>query len=139
VVVATRTADVRGAFTATLKVPPTTPIGVYAVGALGKFSNVGVNTSFMVPPPVSINPTTGASGTKITVSGSKFTPSGGVGISWYDPNFGLSYLTTVTVSATGTFTVTITAPSNLISGTVYAIEAYDNSTGVVGKAQFTAQ
>lgn len=139
VVVITRPADVRGAFTTTIKVPPATPVGLYAVGASGQFSRVGVNTSFTVPPPVSINPTTGPSGTQITVSGSKFTPSGGVGISWYDPNFGLSYLTTVTVSATGTFTATITAPSNLISGTVYSVEVYDNSTGVVGKAQFTAQ
>lgn len=139
VVVSTHTADVRGAFTATYKVPSKTPTGVYNVGAYGKFSNVGVNTPFTVPPLVSINPTTGSSGTKITISGSKFSPSSGVNISWYDPNSGLNYLTSVTTTVTGTFTVTITAPSNLISGTIYYIEAYDGQTGAIGEAQFTAQ
>ncbi len=138
-VVSTRTADVTGAFTATYKVPSTTPIGVYTIGAHGNFSNVGVNTSFTVPPIVSLNPTTGPSGTQITISGSKFSPSSGVNLTWYDPNSGLSYLTNVTTTVTGTFTVTITAPSNLISGTVYYIDAYDGPTGAVGVAQFTAQ
>ncbi len=139
VVVATRPANAQGAFTATLKVPPATATGVYTVGAHGQFSQVGVNTAFTVPPFVSINPTSGPSGTQITVTGSKFTRSCVVDIDWYDPNFGgLSFLLSVTASSTGTFTATVTAPSNLVSGNVYAIEVRDSS-GAFGQAPFTAQ
>lgn len=139
VVVSTRTANVRGAFTATYTVPSKTPIGIYTIGAHGNFSNVGLSTSFTVSPVVSLNPSTGPSGTKITVSGSKFSPSSQVDLGWYDPNSGLSYLTTVTTTVTGTFTVTITAPSNLLSGTVYDIRAHDGPTGAFSLVPFTAQ
>ena len=138
--IATRTADVRGAFSATYKVPSTMPIGVYTVGAQGTYSAVTANAPFTVSPVLVLNPTTGPSGTQITISGSKFSPSSQVELSWYDPNACcLNYLMNVTTTLTGTFTVTITAPSSLISGTVYGVYARDSQTGASIQVPFTAQ
>jgi hypothetical protein len=135
----TLSTNASGAFTAKYVVPSSTKTGVYSIAAQGSLSGVGVNTPFTVPPHVSISPTTGTTGTLITVTGTNCSPSGTMTINWYDPNLGgLTYLTSVKASSKGNFKTTITAPANLTSGSIYLVEVFD-STGAIGKASFTAQ
>ena len=138
--VGTATTNTSGAFTLNFTVPTTTSLGYTSVDASGNTSGVSASASFNVTPTVTITPTTGSSGTSITVMGNYFSASSTVDLYWYDPSTGSSsYFGTFNTTSTGTFTTTITAPAGLTSGNTYYVQAYDGSTGILAQAAFVAQ
>lgn len=138
--VATATASTGGAFTASFVVPTTTGIGYTSVQANGNTSGIGASATFTVTPALVISPTSGPSGTTITVTGNQYSPSSTVSLYWYDPNSGnSSYLGSFNTTSTGSFNTTITAPSGLTSGNTYYVQAYDGPTDILAQAAFVAQ
>lgn len=142
--VATATTDAKGGFTATFVVSKSIPIGngYNALQAVGSSSGVGAATFFMVQPHVSISPNIAPSGSLITVSGSHFSPSNTVFVSFVDPsgNSGnQNFLGFFSTSAHGTFQVTVQIPFGLTPGKHYFIQVVDQQTGASNQARFTAQ
>jgi len=136
----TATSDASGAFKATFAVPKDLKIGRYQVQATGSSSGVSLSTIFMIPPSMSITPTTGPSGTVITVTGKRYSHSNSVDILWNDPNYGgYTYLGSANTSPKGTFTTTVTAPSGIISGLTYDVIVIDGPTRASAQAPFIAQ
>lgn len=126
--VATTTTKNDGRFVTTFIVPANAPLGgnVFDLGAIGNTSGAVASTGFFVVPNLSITPSKGPSGTVITVTGSHCTPSNIDSLYWYDPSTkGQNFLTHVTVSSTGDFQTTITAPANLVSGHTYDVLLVD--------------
>ena len=138
--VATATTNTTGAFTATFVVPTTTSIGYTTVQATGSTSGLSEDATFIVTPTLVITPTTGPSGTTITVTGKHYSPSSTVYLYWYDPSTGsYSYFGSFITTSTGTFTTTITAPNGLTSGNTYYVQGYDGPTNTFAQAAFIAQ
>ena len=125
--VATATADTNGAFRTTFVVPPDAQPGNYFCNlcAVGSTSGQSANVSFIVLPSMTITPQQGPSGTTITVSGNGYFPYDTVWIYWFDPNTNTqTQLTSVNTNG-NSFQTTITAPSNLTTGTTYDIVVQD--------------
>lgn len=138
--IATVTASTTGEWTTTFVVPTTTTLGSYAIQAVGGTSGVSAYTYFTVIPTITITPTTGLSGSTVTVTGKHFSTSNTVYLYWYDPSTGnYSYLGSFSTSATGTFKTTITVPTGLVSGNTYYVQAYDGPTNGLAQAAFVAQ
>lgn len=139
--VATTTTKNDGRFVTTFIVPANAPLGgnVFYLGAIGDTSGAVASTGFFVVPNLSITPSKGPSGTVITVTGSHCTPSNLDSIYWYDPRTkGQNFLTHVTVSSTGDFQTTITAPANLVSGHTYDVLLVDYNS-LSNEVPFVAQ
>ena len=133
--------DKWGGFTTSYTIPSSTQLGAYLIEAVGSSSGVSVSTDFVVVPTVVITPTTGTSGTSITVKGSFFNASSTLTILWFDPNaYTDTLLGTVTTSASGDFKTVVTAPTNLTSGDTYYVQIFDPLQNVVIAIEtFTAQ
>ncbi|HYL44668.1 MAG TPA: hypothetical protein VEU97_14890 [Ktedonobacteraceae bacterium] len=133
-----------GKFTATFVIPSGVTLGgsVYSLAVVGSSSGLHLYAYFKVTLPLKITPTTGPSGTIITVAGNSYTPATQVLLYWCDPatcyGYG-NYLTSVTTTSTGTFNTAITAPANLVSGHTYYIFAEYIYPNPVAQAAFIAQ
>lgn len=150
-VVANVHTNAKGAFTSNFAVPGNAKIGFQNNGitASGKTSGVAANTFFNVEPNVYIQPNTGPSGTLITVHGVHFTPNGFVEILWVfngaggsgsgGSGGGTQFIGQASVSARGTFTTTVTAPSGLVPGQKYYVQVIDEPTSASNQAVFKAQ
>lgn len=134
------TTDNMGGFVVNFIVPSSDQMGYDNIEATGNSSGVSANTDFNSMPAFSISPTSGKSGTIITLKGSHFTPSETFSIWWYDPSTNVGdELGFVTADGSGSFTTTITAPSGLSSGTAYYVQILDAEETVWASAPFTAQ
>jgi len=80
--------------------------------------------------PISVNPSAGSPGTKVTVTGTKATANGTVSIYWDSTFMGNS-----TTNAVGDFTYLMTVPSEATVG-VHKIMAIDIATGRTGSTSF---
>jgi hypothetical protein len=130
------TASATGTFTATLTVP-TVAAGTYNIKAdVPSGGPVEASATFIVPTPsITISPTSGPPGTSITVTGSGFNV-GASGFVWFDiDGDGVLDLgepsVSVTASATGTFTATLTVPTVPFQAAGYNIRADVPSGGPV--------
>lgn len=133
--------DKWGGFITSYTIPSSTQLGAYLLEAVGSSSGVSVSTYFFVMPTMVITPTTGTSGTSITVKGSFFNASSTLNILWFDPNsYTDTLLGTVTTSSSGGFKIVVTAPANLTSGDTYYVQILDPSPNIVSISDtFTAQ
>ena len=125
-----------GTFTATLTVP-TVAAGTYNIYAdVPSGGPVEASATFTVPTPsISLTPTSGPPGTSITVTGSGFN-IGASGFVWFDiDNDGVldpgEPFVSVTASATGTFTATLTVPIVPFQAAGYNIRADVPSGGPI--------
>ena len=138
--VATVTTNTKGAFTTKFVIPTSAVILDNTMQAVGSTSGLSATATFTATPTLLISPATGTSGTAITVTGSQYSTSSLEIINWYDPSSGnYTVLGTVTSSSTGTFTIMVTAPKGLTSGSIYYVVCDDSPTGQRGQAAFTAQ
>ncbi len=118
-----------GSFSASFTISNTASPGKASLQAIGQTSGLHISAAtFWISLPIALSPTSGPAGTKVTITGSHFTPSGQVAINWN--NFsgpGSNYtLTTVTATSSGTFSVVVTAPfcESQQGGTTCAFQAY---------------
>jgi hypothetical protein len=125
--VATATTDTNGSFHTTFVVPTTAQPGNYFCDlcAIGSTSGQSVNVGFIVLPSVTITPKKGPSGTTITVSGNGYFSYDTVWIYWYDPGTNTQTLLTSVNTTSNACQTTITAPSNLTTGTTYDVVVQD--------------
>jgi hypothetical protein len=147
VVVGTATTDSNGAFTASFTIPSTSEGGFSTLSASDGTTTISAN--FVIQVPLSVSPTTGSSGTSITVQAPDFYVSNPScqdyepKIFWYDPVTGKSQVLSSQTCLQQPFSVTVTAPANLISGQSYQIELFlqtgRTSSSLLGQATFTAQ
>lgn len=131
-----------GGFSTTFIVPKGSVPGNYFIKllAVGNTTGVTVNVDFGVLPAMKISPTTGPSGTVITVSGSGYYPYDLLDIDWYDPATKTeTQITSLQAINGGAFSTTITAPANLVSGTTYDVMVIDGGGGSSLQAPFVAQ
>ncbi|HKV57974.1 MAG TPA: hypothetical protein VJO32_06820 [Ktedonobacteraceae bacterium] len=139
--VATGTTDASGLLSTSFVVPPSSQYGFASVNATGSTSGVEVSDQFLYNAILTLSPTSGPSGTVVTVNGSQFVPSSTLHVIFYLTYcscFGAS--TDTTSSATGTFTTTITVPSGIVGGLTYPVWAnYDYTYPSDGIANFTVQ
>lgn len=138
--VATPSTDSMGGFTTSFVVPNTIISGIVTVQATGESSAISASAQFTVLADLKITPTTGPSGTVITLTGKGYAGFSLINIYWYDPHTKTkTFLSSISTSATGTFTTTITAPSGLTSGNTYFVQTVDTTTTVTTQAEFVAQ
>lgn len=142
VLLATATTDRTGAFTTTF-IPTIAIMSTTAqLQVVGQNSGVSVlQVGFSPRLPMTLNPTTGSTGTPITVSGFDYSPSSSVNIYWVDLNMGTPksvLVTTVTTSSTGTFSLTFPTP-NSITGLFpkFAVSVTDMKTTFTNWINFT--
>src|SRR5256712_7097515 len=125
----TITTDSTGAFSGSITVPLSSAAGAHTVKATDA-SNHPASASFTVTTgtpaaAISLNPTSGPTGTTVNISGSNFAANSGITIS-YD-NAGIATTpTTITTTSTGSFTGSITIPSSSIAGS-HTVKATDAS------------
>jgi len=111
------TTDYRGGFTASLLVPTSAPpgCGSNVLEAIGQTSGIKIYASEFCAVfnyPLTISPTSGPAGTFVTITGAKFTPNALIYVSWAETFGGApQVIGSVTASPTGTFTITVAAPS----------------------------
>ena len=142
--VVTAKTNAKGAFKASFTVPDNARIGFQYndIVATGKNSGVAAEGTFIVEPGLSIAPNHGFSGTLILAKGDHFTPFGTVILLWISPGGGSGgsgggqFLGSVQASSNGTFKTTFFAPSGLISGRTYFVQAIDESTGGFNQVKF---
>ena len=100
--------NTNGGFTTNMTfVVPGMAGGVHKVKVVDTTDNSTAITNLTVTPRISITPTTGNTGTEITVTGSGFIPNANVNISWDNAT---TPVISTTASATGTISVTFSAP-----------------------------
>jgi hypothetical protein len=125
-----------GTFTATLTVP-TVPAGTYNIYAdvpLGLPVEASASFTVLIPS-ITVSPTSGPPGTSVSISGTDFIP-GASGVVWFDiDNDGVldpgEPFVSVTASATGMFTATLTVPTVPFQAAGYNIRADVPSGGPV--------
>ncbi len=139
----TVTTDANGSFSTTFVVPPHALPGNHLsnLDAVGSTSQQAIDVPFGILTSITITPQQGPSGASITVSGTGFSPTDQVSLTWFDPttNKGTPLAIVNIPAFTFTFTTIVTAPANLTSGATYYIEASDTFTGKTVKASFIAQ
>ncbi len=109
-----------GTFTANIAVPATTR-GAHTIQARDNLSGTST-TSFVVNSKIVLNPSSGASGTPVAISGSGFRSNASVTITYSGATITTQPVNVFT-NATGSFSATFTAP-NVIAGN-YSIRASD--------------
>jgi len=142
-VVGTATTASDGTFTLSFTIPSNTQGGPSNVSASD--GTVSASATLVIQVPLIITPTTGSSGTSITVQSPNFSGNGNdfrcfayqPYIAWYDPTTGTS-LTLSRACPQGPLNETVTAPANLVSGRTYEIELIVEGY-VIGQAPCTAQ
>jgi hypothetical protein len=133
--------DNTGSFTASGTVPTLTS-GAKSVSATDGDGNVAdVLDSFTVTPTLTLTPTSGLSGSKVTISGNGWDPGNvnltfaGAGNPWRDPS-GVAY--TLTADANGIIAApNIVVPVNATAGTKSVTATDDAATPNTGAATFT--
>src|SRR2546428_8273341 len=115
-----------GSFTGSITIPSSSAAGAHTVKAI-EASNHPASAQFIVTatpvPAITLNPTSGPTGTTVNISGSNFAANSGITIS-YD-NAGIATTpTTITTTSTGSFTGSITIPSSSAAGT-HTVKATD--------------
>ena len=80
--------------------------------------------------PISINPSAGSPGSKVTVIGTNATVNGTVSIYWES-----KFMGNATANNMGEFSYTLTIPENATVG-MDEITALDNATGITGSKLF---
>jgi len=131
-VVAQSTADGSGAFSANFSVPAGAS-GAVTVVATGANSLVTANSSFTrigAPAALTISPTTGAPGMRVTATGSGFTPNEPVTIS-----LGNTALVTTTANSQGQISTSLTLPQRLSAGTI-SLVATGSTSRMTGSAAY---
>src|SRR2546428_1229295 len=129
----TITTDLSGRFSATFTVPASTA-GSHTVNAKDAASNSASAQFTVTTPSVSLNPTSGPTGTSVTVTGSNFVANSGITVKLDGTNLATTPAT-ITTTSTGGFTASFTIPSTSAAGlhTLSATDASANSAS----AQFT--
>jgi hypothetical protein len=132
-VLTTVTASGLGSFSATFTISNTASPGKASLQAIGQSSGLHISAaSFWISLPVALSPASGTAGTKVTISGSHFTPSGQIIINWNNYSGPGSNYTVATVTATtsGTFSAVVAVPvcQSQGSGTICAFDIYDVQT-----------
>jgi len=136
----TVTTDASGGFSFTYVVPANKGAGNALVQATGSSSGISVEAIFGYKPDLKISPSTGPSGTIVTVTGHHFSARWGIAINWVDPSTGSqSYLGTFPTTSEGTFSGNVTIPAGLIGGNTYYIQAFDTQTLLRTQVPFIAQ
>ncbi len=137
---ATVTADSSGAFVTSFVTPTTVNGGgIIFVQATDSSGRLKPYTEFTVPPTFSITPTTGTSGTTITLNGTNLGANYYYGIEWIDPVSGtLTSLGNVSADNQGNVSTSITAPANLVIGRNYTIALIGGSGAFPVQAIFKA-
>src|SRR5437016_1442585 len=133
----TITTDSTGSFAGSITVPSSS-LGTHTVKATDASSNSAsaqfTVTTGTITPSISLNPTSGPTGTTVNISGTNFAPNSGITIT-YD-NAGIATTpTTITSSSTGSFTGSIVIPSSSSAG-AHTVKATDASAGSAS-ASFT--
>ena len=137
---ATVTADSSGAFVTSF-VTPTNVVGggIIFVQATDSSGRIKPSSDFTVPPTFGITPTTGASGTTITLNGTNLGANYYYSIDWIDTVSGtLTNLGNVSADTQGNVTTSITAPANLVKGRSYTITLIGGSGNSSIQATFKA-
>lgn len=116
------TSDHTGAFSNVSFIIPSVGGGAHLIRATDQDGNFH-EVTLTVLTRLSITPTTGTAGTQITVTGSGFAANAPVAITW--DNAALSPAVNTTASATGTISVTFTAPASARGQ--HAVKAADTS------------
>ena len=130
--VAQATVDGSGTFSSSFSVPAGAS-GAVAVLATGANSQVTANSSFTrigAPAALTISPTTGAPGMRVTASGSGFTPNEPVTIS-----LGSTTLATTTANSQGQISTSLTLPQRLSAGTI-SLVATGSTSRMTGSAAY---
>jgi hypothetical protein len=125
---ATVTTTSTGTFSASFTVPSSSAAGAATVAA--KTGSASSTATFTVTPPalIVLNPTSGPTGTSVTITGSNYPPSAAVAITFN----GTSVTTTpasITTTSTGTFSATFTVPSSSGLGRATVRAASGSSAG----------
>ena len=120
---ATVTADSTGAFVTSFVTPTNVNGGgIVFVQAINNNGRIKPYTEFTVTPTFSITPTTGGSGTTITLNGTNLGANYYYTIEWIDKVSGtLTSLGNVSADNQGNVSTSITAPANLVTGRSYII------------------
>src|SRR2546427_1301593 len=108
------TTNSTGGFSATFAVPSSTA-GLHTVSAQDASSNSASAQFTVTTPSISLNPTSGPTGTTINISGSNFVANSVIVIS-YDGSPTATNPGTITANSTGGFTGSIIVPSSSIAG-----------------------
>ncbi len=141
--VATVTTQADGTFNTSFVVPAATGSGDQFVQANGAQSGQSAGGLFSYKPTLKITPNAGTAGTTITVNGKLFSAYAQVTLFWKDSTSGkqpqYTNLGTFYADSNGTFSATVTAPSNLVSGKTYNVPANDGVSHLWVQAAFTAQ
>jgi hypothetical protein len=106
----TKTTDGLGSFSTITFTVPSATTGLKIVRVTDASGNYDTATFTLGDRTVTLNPTTGAPGTTVTVTGSYFLPNAPITIK-FDTTTVLTTPTTVTSSTTGTFSATFDIPS----------------------------
>ena len=132
---ATITASTSGNFSATITIPTNSSVGSHTItvtDASGRTASAAFNVT--TAGTITIAPTTGPSGTELTITGSNFAPNKKVIIKFGDTSVRTFPLDVVT-STSGTFVAKFDVPAGITGGS-YTISATDE-TGRLGIATFT--
>jgi len=133
--------DTSGIFSLNIVIPllPKTIGSQVTIVTTGQTSGVRTITYVNETPTVQLTPTTGSDGTSLTLTGQGFLSASSVPIIWFNPTpYTVTNLATATTDANGQFSQALTAPTGLVSGQTYYVEALA-SNGQYIDAAFTAQ
>ena len=115
-----------GSFSATF-VFPTSAIGSHTVASVDASSNSASAAFTVIPPSITLVPTSGLQGSSVTVSGSNFLPNSTVTLTFAGASVATSPYPII-VSGAGSFSASFTVPSSSPGGkTVTATDASNNS------------
>src|SRR5207245_2845739 len=126
--------DSSGGFSATFGVPSPSNPGSHTVNARDASSNSASAQFTVTTPIISLNPTSGPTGTTVNISGNNFIANSVVTIS-YDGSPIATNPGTITANSTGGFTGSIIVPSSSIAG-LHTVNEQDTSSNSAS-AQFT--
>jgi hypothetical protein len=112
--------DSDGDFTCTILIPESTA-DEHTITVIGEDSDAEAEAEFTVEPEISIDPTSGAAGTKVSVSGTGFKEDHDIDIS-FD---GSEVSTTIETDDLGSFSGTFTVPTKVKD--TYTVKASDGS------------
>src|SRR5439155_549682 len=116
-------------FSASFTVPSSSSAGAHTVQATDTSGNSAsaqfTVTTGTITPSISLNPTSGTTGTAVTVSGSNFAPNSGITIT-YDGAGIATTPTTITTTSTGSFSGSIIIPSSSSAGS-HTVKATDTT------------
>lgn len=133
----TITTSSTGTFSATITIPITASTGPHTITATDAAGRIGAATFTVASGGVlTLSPTTGLSGTEITVTGSNFTANSRITLKFNEITVA-TFPSTVVTSSTGGFIAKFDVPAGVGAGS-HAVIAEDAS-GKIGVATFTIE